>query len=76
MYTKPRFCCSSLFLFLLVLVSHLDFITPTQLDIFRVVLPSYEAKDALHLKQLLVDLDVFNPDTPLQIGEDNSACIA
>ena len=34
------------------------------------------AKDALHLKQLLVDLDVFNPDTPLQIGEDNSACIA
>jgi hypothetical protein len=34
------------------------------------------AKDALHLKQLLIDLDVFDPQAPLQIGEDNSACIA
>lgn len=34
------------------------------------------AKDALHLKQLLVDLGLYNPLTPLQIGEDNSACIA
>ena len=34
------------------------------------------AKDALHLKQLLVDLGFYNPKTPLQIGEDNSACIA
>jgi hypothetical protein len=34
------------------------------------------AKDALHLKQLLVDLGHFDPGTPLQIGEDNSACIA
>jgi hypothetical protein len=34
------------------------------------------AKDALHLKQLLVDLCLYNPQTPLQIGEDNSACIS
>ena len=34
------------------------------------------AKDALHLKQLLVDLGFYIPKTPLQIGEDNSACIA
>jgi len=33
-------------------------------------------KDALHLKKLLVDLDLSDPLTPLQIGEDNSACIA
>jgi len=34
------------------------------------------AKDALHLKQLLVDSGHFDPDTPLQIGEDNAACMA
>jgi len=34
------------------------------------------AKDALHLKQLLVDLDLYDPLAPLQIAEDNSACIA
>jgi hypothetical protein len=33
-------------------------------------------KEALHLKQLLVDLDLSDPLVPLQIGEDNSACIA
>jgi hypothetical protein len=34
------------------------------------------AKDALHLKQLLIDLKCYDPSRPLQIGEDNAACIA
>mgnify|MGYP002631971453 FL=1 len=34
------------------------------------------AKDALHLKGMLVEMGYASPDAPLQIGEDNSACIA
>ena len=65
MYTKPRFCCSSLFLFLLVLVSHLDFITPTQLDNFRVVLPSYDNHDKM---------EVGNADIHVRIGVQMEKC--
>jgi len=32
--------------------------------------------DALHLKGVLVEMGYASPDAPLQIGEDNSACIA
>ncbi len=34
------------------------------------------AKDALHLSQMLFDLGVTTKKQPLQIGEDNAACIA
>jgi hypothetical protein len=33
-------------------------------------------KDAIHFKQMLVDLDFLKEDHPLQIAEDNSACIS
>jgi hypothetical protein len=34
------------------------------------------AKDALHLSQLLLDIGLFSEVKPLQIAEDNAACIA
>jgi hypothetical protein len=34
------------------------------------------AKDALHLSQLLLDFGLFSEVKPLQIAEDNAACIA
>jgi hypothetical protein len=33
-------------------------------------------KDSIHIKQLLLDLNLMESDKPLQIAEDNSACIA
>ena len=36
----------------------------------------YAAKDALHLKRMLVDLGYESEERPHQIGEDNLACIA
>jgi hypothetical protein len=33
-------------------------------------------KDAIHIKQLLVDLGVMKDNVPLYIAEDNSACIS
>ena len=34
------------------------------------------AKDAVHLQHMLQELKVLRSDRPLQIGEDNAACIA
>ena len=34
------------------------------------------AKDAMHLSQMLLDLGITDTKRPLQIGEDNSACIS
>ena len=34
------------------------------------------AKDAMHLSQMLFDLGITAKKQPLQIGEDNAACIA
>ena len=33
-------------------------------------------KDAIHVKRLLIDLGLMSENTPIQIAEDNSACIA
>ena len=34
------------------------------------------AKDSLHIRRMLFDLGLFAESTPIQIAEDNSACIA
>jgi hypothetical protein len=33
-------------------------------------------KESIHIKQLLLDLDLTTEDAPLQVAEDNAACIA
>jgi hypothetical protein len=34
------------------------------------------AKEAVHLKRMLIDLDLMKDDSPILIAEDNAACIA
>jgi hypothetical protein len=33
-------------------------------------------KEAMHFRRILIDLELMSEETPLQIAEDNSACIA